>query len=120
MPVHPDHRTIQLAFVGAWVALVIFGSFYSRYFSAAAKERLRPCMSVLVGGVFLGFVYLLYGPTTFALAAIPVTVIAFLNCRTVKYCPKCATVNQAPFVIASPKACPRCGSALLASPLRGS
>lgn len=118
MLVHPDHRTVQMTFVGAWVALLVFGSLYSRFFSPPAKERLRPCMSVLVGAVFLGFVYLLYGPATFALAAIPVTAIAYLNCRTMKHCPKCMTLNQAPFVFSSPKSCPRCGSELVNSPLR--
>ncbi len=120
MPVHPDHRTIQMAFVGAWVTLLVFGSFYSRLFSPAAKERLRPCMSVLVGAVFLVFVYLLYGPATFALAAIPVTAIAYLNCRAVKHCPKCAALNQPPFVFPIPRSCPRCGNDLVISPLRRS
>ncbi|MBU6444711.1 MAG: hypothetical protein KGR48_12465 [Alphaproteobacteria bacterium] len=120
MLVPPNHRTIQIAFVGAWVALIVFGSFYSRFFTPLTKERLRPCMSVLVGAGFLGFVYLLYGPATFALAAIPVTAIAYLNCRTVRHCPKCAAVNQSPFVISSPGACPRCGNSLVVSSLRNS
>ena len=52
--------------------------------------------------------------------AIPVTAIAYLNCRTMKHCPKCMTLNQAPFVFSISKSCPRCGSELVNSPLRSS
>ena len=111
MPIFDQH-TIQLIFFGTWIVLGIGSVVFAKTATPQLKQKMQPIFAVGVGLLFLFFVSLLGGSQGFYFAVIPVAVIIYLNAKTVKFCPKCGTLNRSPYIFPAPKYCITCGTKL--------
>src|SRR5687768_6969296 len=112
MPFPLDRSVIEGIFIGTWVVLAIGGLIFHLHASPAMKHKVWPAMGIVVGLLFLVFIYFLEGIKFASLAAIPVALITYLNRKTVKFCSQCGAFNRSPTMFPVPKFCGKCGTAL--------
>ena len=111
-----SQQAIETIFVGTWVVLLIGSIVLNQVASPALKQNLQKVVPVVVGLVFLVFVYLLGGSKSLYFAVGPVLLIMFLNVRLVKYCHKCGAMNRSVNWLSAPKYCQKCGQSLSLTP----
>jgi hypothetical protein len=112
MPFDLDRKAIEGVFLGTWIALGIGGWIFMRRASPALKQKIWPISTIVVGLLFLFFVYLLDGIKSVTFAAIPIALITFLNLKTVKFCSNCGALNRSHTIFPIPKYCQKCGVTL--------
>lgn len=101
-------------FFAVWMLLGLFSAaFFFLSKNAALKRQVWPPFVVLVGILFLGFVWAMGFPLQTMYVAVPaVALTTALNLRTMQFCDACgATVlSQNPFT--KPAYCSKCGAKL--------
>jgi hypothetical protein len=120
MPFHLDRSVIEGIFIGTWIVLAVGGLIFHLRASPAMKHKVWPMMAIVVGPLFLVFVYFLDGIKVASLAAVPVALITYLNRKTVKFCSQCGALNRSPTMFPVPKFCGKCGAGLDAPVTSGS
>ena len=112
MPTGVDHDKAETLFVVVWAAMAVGTVIFSKAALPQTKRSLWPALVVAAAVIFLFFVYLFSGVPSVCFALIPITLIVYINARTIKHCPKCGSANRNMFVFPLPRFCMRCGTSL--------
>jgi hypothetical protein len=108
-------KDIAPIFIVTWIVLAIlsFAIFFPRGVKAATKRRLWPIFGIATSVLFVMFVWLMDRKTSELFLMLPViALIAFINLRTIRFCPSCNSLQRSPNFFSAPKFCQKCGHAL--------
>ncbi|MCU6434368.1 hypothetical protein LPB67_11350 [Undibacterium sp. Jales W-56] len=112
-----NQNSVQQVFPVFLVIWALLGGSGAAFFffnrNAALKRKVLPFFVVLAGLLFLGFIFYTDASTESLYLAVPmVTLITFLNIRTIRFCDACGRTERSQSPFSLPKFCSKCGAAM--------
>ena len=107
----PDRDTVMVVFFATWGVLGLASwIFFVRYKNIQVKRKILPPYLILIGLLFLFFVYLLQMPSQVYWVVVPgIGLITYFNIITIKFCDNCgASINK--FPLSKIRYCAKCGA----------
>jgi len=101
-------------FFGVWILLgLASAAFFFLSKDAALKRKVWPPFTIATALLFLGFVWAMgFASNVFIIMVPALTLITFLNLRSVKFCDSCGKTNMSQNPISPPEYCSKCGAQL--------